>query len=278
MKKPVTLLNPLNLMSNIPDYISEIKEFLVEQGFPESLDATVILGSGLGDFGAEIENAITLPYSEIPNFPQSTVKGHSGSLIVGDVGDKKVMAFSGRFHFYEGYAFQKTILPVHLAHAFNTGKLLISNAAGGINLDFRVGDLMVIEDIITQNMDMKAAPSSKRWQLNLYQIADRVQEIASEVGVDTKRGTYLYVKGPNYETKAEIKAFRMLGGDAVGMSTAPELMEAARLGVKSAAVSLITNAAAGVTDQKLDHAEVKEAAEMKKAEFAKLVKGLVEEL
>lgn len=262
---------------SLPNYISTITTFLKTKGFPSSLDAVVILGSGLGDFGDEITNKTVIPYAEIPEFPQSTVKGHSGALILGNIEEKTVLAFSGRFHFYEGYAFQKTVLPVHLAHAFNTEKLIISNAAGGINLDFRVGDLMVIEDIITQNMDLKSAPSSGTWSLDLYPVADKVQEIAHKVGVDTKRGTYLYVKGPNYETKAEINAYRMLGGDAVGMSTAPELMEAAKLGIKSTAVSLITNAAAGVTDQKLDHAEVKEAAEKKKTEFAMLVKGLIKE-
>ncbi len=263
---------------HLPDYIISIKDFLLKQGIPNQVDAVVILGSGLGDFGNEIEDQLAIPYSKIPGFPQSTVAGHSGSLIFGKVKERTTLAFSGRFHFYEGYTFQKTVLPVHIAHTLNAEKLLISNAAGGINLDFRVGDLMVIEDIITQNIDLKASSSSKKWQLNLYPIADKVQEIASQAGVTTKRGTYLYVKGPNYETPAEIKAFRMLGGDAVGMSTAPELIEASKLGIKSAAVSLITNAAAGVTDQKLDHAEVKEAAEMKKREFADLVKGLVEEL
>lgn len=261
----------------LPNYITTIKSYLQDKGFPNSLNAVVILGSGLGDFGNEIENKTVIPYSDIPEFPQSTVQGHSGALILGEIDGKSVLAFSGRFHFYEGYAFQKTVLPVHLAYAFNAEKLIVSNAAGGINLKFRVGDLMIIEDIITQNMDLKSSPSSKTWSLDLNPIADRVKEIANNIGVATKRGTYLYVKGPNYETKAEIKAFRMLGGDAVGMSTAPELMEAAKLGIKSAAVSLITNAAAGVTDQKLDHAEVKEAAEQKKSEFAELVKGLIRE-
>ncbi len=262
---------------SLPEPISEIQRFLLERGLPERFDAAVILGSGLGDFGEQINGRVSIPYTDIPDFPQSTVAGHSGSLLFGTVEGHNTLAFSGRFHFYEGHPFDRTVLPVQLAKAFGVEKLIISNAAGGINLDFRVGDLMVIEDIIRQNM-MLSSPSSGRWQLNLYPVADRVQEIAAEAGVETKRGTYLYVKGPNYETKAEIHAFRKMGGDAVGMSTAPELMEAARLGVKAVAVSLITNAAAGVTDQKLDHAEVKEAAEMKKTEFAKLVKGLIRKL
>lgn len=262
---------------SLPDYIANIKTFLIKEGLPDHIDSSVILGSGLGDFGNEIEHAITIPYSTIPGFPQSTVEGHSGSLIFGLIEGNTVLAFSGRFHFYEGHPFERTVLPVQLAKAFTVNKLIISNAAGGINLDFRVGDLMVIEDILRKNM-MLSAPAPEPWKLDLYPVADRVQEIANSIGVKTKRGVYLYVKGPNYETKAEIRSFRKMGGDAVGMSTVPELMEAARIGVKAAAISLITNAAAGVTDQKLDHAEVKEAAEMKKNEFAKLVKGLIEEL
>lgn len=260
---------------SLPDHISEIKRFLVARGLPEGIDAAVILGSGLGDFGYQIQDRVSVSYGDIPHFPQPTVVGHSGALLFGTVEGKKTLAFSGRFHFYEGHSFERTVLPVQLAKAFDVQKLIISNAAGGINLKFQVGDLMVIEDIIRQNM-MLSRPSSNRWQLNLYPVADRIQEIAKEAGIKTRRGTYLYVKGPNYETKSEIRAFRKMGGDAVGMSTAPELMEASRLKVKAAAISLITNAAAGVTNQKLDHAEVKEAAEMKKAEFARLVKALIQ--
>ncbi len=136
---------------------------------------------------------------------------------------------------------------------------------------------MIIDNIIRQNM-MVSDPSPCWWNYNLYEYSDRVKEIADELNIPVKRGNYLYAKGPNYETKAEIEAFRKLGGDAVGMSTAPELSEAAKLQLKATAISLITNAAAGVTDQKLDHAEVKEAADMKKDVFAKLVIGLIEQL
>ena len=136
---------------------------------------------------------------------------------------------------------------------------------------------MIIDNIIRQNK-MLAPASPHRWDYSLYSYADSTARIAKKAGITTKRGSYLYVTGPNYETKAEIHAFRKLGGDAVGMSTAPELMEAARLNLKTVAISLITNAAAGVTDQKLDHAEVKEAAELKKEEFATLVKQLIIEL
>lgn len=262
---------------SLPEYVTAIKEFLAGKGLPAKVDAAVILGSGLGDFGNELKNSTTISYRSIPGFPQSTVTGHSGALIFGEVEGRITLAFSGRFHFYEGHSFDRTVLPVQLAKALNADKLIISNAAGGINLNFRVGDLMIIRDIVRLNM-MLSLPCPEPWGLDLYPVTRRVQEIADSLGIKTYTGNYLYVKGPNYETKAEIRAFRLLGGDAVGMSTAPELIEAARIGLKTAAVSLITNAAAGVTGQKLDHDEVKDAAESKKQEFAALVKGLIREL
>lgn len=261
---------------SLPEYISTIKDFLTEHGFPTKIDATVILGSGLGGFGDEIQNSDSIPYSDIPSFPQSTVEGHSGSLIFGEVDGKTVLAFSGRFHHYEGHDFSKTVLPVQLAAAFDVDKLIISNAAGGINLRYHVGDLMIIDSIIKQ-YTMVSEPAKNTWSSSFEEYAQEVKAIARDLNIETQMGTYLFVKGPNYESKAEIKAFRNLGGDAVGMSTAPELIEAAKLGVKTAAVSLITNAAAGVTGEKLDHAEVKEAADKKKDVFAKLVKGLIRE-
>lgn len=259
---------------SLPDYITEIKNFLIKKGLPEKIDSAVILGSGLGSFGDHIENPISIPYSDIPSFPDSTVIGHSGALIFGIVEGYSVLAFSGRFHHYEGHPFQKTVLPVQLSKAFEVDKLIISNAAGGINLRFKVGDLMIIDSIIKQFF-MISEPSEKNWSYDLESSAAKVKEIASGLGIDTQVGTYLFAKGPSYESKAEIRAFRYMDGDAVGMSTAPELAEAGRLGLKAAAISLITNAAAGVVNQKLDHAEVKEAADQKKEVFARLVKGLI---
>ncbi len=262
---------------SLPKYIHTIKAFLLDEGLPDKIDAAVILGSGLGSFGDEIENPEIIPYSSIPHFPQSTVEGHSGALIFGNIGNKTVLAFSGRFHFYEGYGFDKTVLPVQLASAFGVEKLIISNAAGGINLSFQVGDLMIIDSILSP---AKELPGLKESGINesLKSNAQQVNQIAKGLHIPIKQGSYLYVTGPNYETKSEIHAFRFLGGDAVGMSTAPELIEAARLNTKAVAISLITNAAAGVTGEKLDHNEVKDAAEMKKDVFAELVKGLIEGL
>lgn len=258
----------------LPEIIHRSKEFLLQLNYPSKIDAAVILGSGLGGFGEEIQNPNIISYADIPGFPVSTVAGHSGSLILGEIKNQVVLAFSGRFHHYEGHDFSKTVLPVQLARAFRADKLIISNAAGGINLRYRVGDLMIIDNIIRQNMKI-TAPATRLWRSQLEKDAVKVKEIARNLEIETQMGTYLYVKGPNYESKAEIHAFRKMGGDAVGMSTAPELIEAGRLNLKTAAISLITNAAAGVTKDKLDHAEVKRAGEKKKEEFGKLVKGLI---
>lgn len=261
---------------SLPEHITEIKDFLTNAGLPDIIDSAVILGSGLGSFGDHIEDPISISYTDIPSFPDSTVIGHSGSLIFGSVEGHSVLAFSGRFHHYEGHPFSKTVLPIQLSKAFEVDKLIISNAAGGINLRYKVGDLMIIDSIIKQFF-MISEPAAENWSYDMEESAAKVKEIASDLGIDTQMGTYLFAKGPSYESKAEIRAFRYMGGDAVGMSTAPELAEAGRLGLRAAAVSLITNAAAGVVDQKLDHAEVKEAADQKKEVFAKLVKGLIRE-
>lgn len=262
---------------SLPESVNRIYDHLRELGVPDKVDASIILGSGLGGFRDHIRDPLIIPYADIPELPVSTVIGHEGSLIFGTVDQKKVLAFAGRFHFYEGYGIDKVIIPVQLAAAFGTSKLIISNAAGGINLDYRVGDLMVIEHILRLNR-ICGMPSSAPWHYDLYPWALRTREIAADLGIDTHIGNYLYVSGPNYETKAEIQAFRKLGGDAVGMSTAPELMEASRLGLKAAAISLITNAAAGVTNQKLDHDEVKEAATQSGNRFSSLVKALIASL
>jgi len=262
---------------SIPDYIHQIKEYLVENEFPPQVDSVVILGSGLGDFSSSISESHSVPYSQIPIFPETSVQGHSGELYCGKIAGKHIIAFSGRFHHYEGHDFKTTALPIHLAKAFDAKNIVISNAAGAINTTFNIGDLMVIDDVLRLFQKISPFPSEP-FRYNLYSIADRVRKIAAEIGLDVQRGTYLYVKGPNYETKAEIRAFRILGADVVGMSTAPELIEASRLNIPAAAVSLITNMAAGVEAGKLDHSEVKKAAEQRKEDFARLVTEIISRL
>jgi purine-nucleoside phosphorylase len=258
----------------LPDSIHSIKSFLINHGFAETVEATIILGSGLGDFTKVIENPVSVSYSDIPNFPQTSVQGHTGELISGTVAGKKVIAFSGRFHRYEGHPYSRTVLPVHLAKSFNAQKLIISNAAGAINTRFKVGDLMVIDDVFRLFKKVSATPSEP-FRYNHAGTAERVREIAAAIGLEVQRGTYLFAQGPSYETKSEIRAFRILGGDVVGMSTLPELIEAARLNLPAAAISMVTNMAAGVIAGKLDHKHVKAAAESRKDDFARFVTELI---
>lgn len=261
----------------LPASVYQIKETLLQNGFPETVDSVVILGSGLGGFTSVIENPISVPYNNIPGFPVTSVQGHSGELYFGSVSGKAVIAFSGRFHHYEGYEFSKTVLPVHIAKVFDANKIIVSNAAGAINTNFKVGDLMVIDDVFRFFQIVSPAPSPP-FRYNLYPVADKVRKIAASIQLDVQRGTYLYMKGPNYETKAEIRAFRRLGVDVVGMSTAPELMEASKLKIPAAAISLVTNMAAGVLKGKLDHSEVEEAAVGRKDDFAALVSEIIKKL
>lgn len=261
----------------LPDSVYQIKEYLTKNNFPETVDSVVILGSGLGGFTSIIENPVSVPYRNIPGFPVTSVQGHSGELYFGTVSGKPIIAFSGRFHHYEGFEFLKTVLPVHIAKIFEAKKLIVSNAAGAINTNFNVGDLMVIDDVFRFFQIVSPAPHSP-FRYNLYPVAEKVRKIAASIRLDVQRGTYLYMKGPNYETKAEIRAFRRLGADVVGMSTAPELMEASKLNIPAAAISLVTNMAAGVLKGKLDHSEVEEAAESRKDDFAALVSEIIKKL
>jgi purine-nucleoside phosphorylase len=259
----------------LPDFTDEIIHYLKQKELPSNIEAAIILGSGLGTFTDHIENPSLVPYEDIPGMPVSSVEGHDGKLIIGKINDYPIIAFSGRFHHYEGFSFEQTATPVYISKALDVNKLIISNAAGAINTSFSVGDLMVIEDVIRNNLSI-APRGYKQHRYLHHQHADKVRKLAASIELAIQRGTYMYVTGPNYETKAEIRAFRTMGADAVGMSTATELFEAARLGIKSTAISLITNMSTGVTSDKLNHEEVKAAADARKEDFAKLVKVLIQ--
>jgi purine-nucleoside phosphorylase len=262
---------------SVPDFTDDIVGFLAKQDIPADIEAAVILGSGLDEFTNHITNPLAIPYDDIIGMPTSSVQGHAGMLIFGQVNSHNVMAFSGRFHYYEGFSFEQTATPVYLAKTLEAKKLIISNAAGAINTSFSVGDLMVIEDVIRGNLSI-SPQGHQQHRYTHHKYVDQVHKLAAELGLVTQQGTYMYVTGPNYETKAEIRSFRMMGADAVGMSTAPELFEAARLRLKSVAVSLISNMAAGVTKGKINHDEVKAAADSYKENFANLVKALIAKL
>lgn len=238
-------------------------------------DCSIILGSGLGMFTGVLENSVVVPYSEIPGFPETSVVGHDGAVHFGMIGSKKVLAWAGRFHHYEGHAFARTILPVQVANALGSQSMLVTNAAGGINERFRVGDLMLIDDIITLLVSVNPhnQPLNRRYAND--KIVNEVTRLATRAGIPVTRGCYLFAKGPSYESKAEIRAFRTLGADAVGMSTAAELYEAIRLNMTCLGISLITNLATGVSKKKLDHSDIKEAANQSEKDFITLISRII---
>ncbi|HAC15879.1 MAG TPA: purine-nucleoside phosphorylase [Bacteroidetes bacterium] len=258
--------------------MNELKKFLIHRGFNEKVDCTIILGSGLGGFTTHVDNAISVDYSDIPGFPKVTVEGHGGELIQGTVNGKKVLVFSGRFHHYEGHPFDKTLIPVQISALFSSKTLIVSNAAGGINPRFSVGDLMLIDDMMRVGFAIQplGKPFQSRYE-NTREIETAIR-VANELQITVKRGTYMYVKGPVYETKAEIRAYRLMGADAVGMSTMPELLLANELGIRTLGISLITNLATGLSKNKLEHAEIKDVADSRKNEFATLVCELISQL
>lgn len=247
----------------------------------------IILGSGLGVLSDDIEDKIVIKYNEIPNFPVSTVEGHAGELIIGKIGEKEIIAMNGRFHYYEGYDLKETTFPVRVFKLLGIEKLIITNAAGGVNVNFNAGDFMVINDYLSF-----FAESVLRGQ-NISEFGDRfpdvsetfdkklsrkLKEVIKEKTGVAQEGVYAYMKGPTFETPAEIRALRLLGADAVGMSTVPEAVIAHHCGIKNVAVSCITNMAAGVLDEKLSYDDVKNTAERVKVQFKEIIKEYINKI
>jgi purine-nucleoside phosphorylase len=261
------------------DYIKKHVDFTPEIG--------LILGSGLGVMGEEVENKIIINYSDIPNFPISTVEGHKSRFIFGTLNNKKVAVMQGRFHFYEGYKMQEVVFPVWVMKALGISKLIVTNAAGGVNKSFTPGDLMLIKDHINfagtnplmgkniEEFGPRFPDMSNAFDKELIDVA---RKCADKNGIAVQTGVYMMFTGPNYETPAEIRMSRVLGGDAVGMSTVPEVMAANHCGMKVLGVSCITNMAAGILDQPLNHQEVMDTAEKVKTKFVTLVKEIVQNI
>lgn len=244
----------------------------------------LILGSGLGVLADEIENPVKIPYGIIPEFPVSTVEGHAGQLVLGELGGKKVVAMQGRFHFYEGYSMDKVTFPVRVMKMLGVEKLIVTNAAGGVNKSFEAGDLMLITDHINNTgtnpligpNDGRFGPRfpdmSEAYSRDMQAVA---KNIAGKLNISLKEGVYVGNSGPAYETPAEVRLARVLGGDAVGMSTVPEVIVARHCGMKVLGISCITNMAAGILDQPLSHEEVIETTEKVKGSFLSFVKEIV---
>jgi purine-nucleoside phosphorylase len=244
----------------------------------------LILGSGLGVLGDELEDAVTIPYEDIPHFPVSTVEGHAGELILGKLQGRNVVLMRGRFHMYEGYEPELTALPVRVMKALGISTLLVTNAAGGVNLDYMPGNLMLISDHINlTGRNPLAGPNDNALGVrfpdmsNAYsrRLRDIAKQSASELGLSIQEGVYVGLLGPNYETPAEIRMLRTLGVDAVGMSTVSEVIVARHSGIEVLGISCISNMAAGILDQPLSHKEVMETTELVKEQFLSLVMSII---
>lgn len=247
----------------------------------------LILGSGLGVLGEEVENATKIPYENIPNFPVSTVEGHAGQLVFGTINGVEVVVMQGRFHYYEGYSFEKVTFPIRVMKELGVEKLIVTNAAGGVNTEFKPGDLMIINDHINNfgtnpligpndsKLGVRFPDMSTAYCKDLRALA---KEVADSLSIDVKEGVYVGNTGPTYETPAEVRMLRVIGGDAVGMSTVPEVIVANHAGLKCLGISCISNMAAGILDQPLHHEEVIETTEKVKADFLKLVKEVVKRM
>lgn len=229
----------------------------------------IVLGSGLGDFTREIKIVAEIPYGEIPGFPVSTVKGHSGKLIFGELNGRQVVAMAGRFHCYEGYDAQEIVFPIRVMKMLGVTHLLLSNAAGGVNRDFRVGDLMVINDHISQfvpnpligkNIDELGTRFPDMTEPYSQDLIMKAKGIAAAHSIRIKEGVYVCVTGPTFETHAEYKMIDNIGGDAVGMSTVQEVIAAVHMGIKCFAVSVITDLGIREEETPITHEEVLEAA------------------
>jgi len=265
--------------------IHETTEFLKSRGMINP-DAGIILGTGLGELTAKIQNRIEIDYKSIPNFPVSTVEGHAGKLIYGDFGKKKIVAMKGRFHYYEGYEAEQVALPVRVLKYLGIKSLLLSNAAGGVNPDFQIGDIMIITDhinllpnpLIGHNDDRIGARFPDMGETYDRYLVKKALLIAKENGIRVHKGVYLSTSGPTFETPAEYKYFRIIGADAVGMSTTPEVIVARHMNLPCFAVSVITDLGVEGKIEYTTHESVQNEAIKTESRMTTIMSGLISSL
>ncbi len=264
------------------DYIAIARQ--IEDKGIKDIDIAMVLGSGLGFLADEVQGK-NLDYSKIKGFPRPTVEGHGGKMVLSNINGKNVLFFQGRFHYYEGYSMKEVVIFPRIAKLLGGKLYLVTNAAGGINPDFKPGDLMVIEDhlnlmgtnpLIGKNYDMFGPRFPDMTEAYNPEMRKLMFEIGDKLGIELKSGVYAALTGPSYETPAEIKMLQTLGADAVGMSTVPEVIAARHSGLKVVGVSCITNLAAGVSKNPLSHEEVLETTEKVKYHFGKLILKFLE--
>jgi purine-nucleoside phosphorylase len=268
-------------MSNNLYYLHKEIVDSVRAQIPFEPEICIVLGSGLGDFAEKIGTICSIATSSLPGYPISTVQGHNGYLHFSEYSGKKLLIVQGRIHIYEGYSISRCILPVHIAYHLNCRKILLTNAAGGINKSFIPGDLMLATSLIGINIKKELTNliglatiemKNKFLDFPSQEINSHIRQAAAEEKIPIREGVYWMTKGPSYETPAEIRMIGNFGGDAVGMSTVHEAVYGASIGMNVGSVSCITNFAAGLSGQKLSHSEVMETAEHVKIDFERLVK------
>lgn len=255
--------------------------------FPEAPQTAIILGTGLGGLVDHIQERVEIPYQQIPNFPVSTVEGHQGKLIFGRLGNKNILAMQGRFHYYEGYSMKQVTFPIRVMKELGVKYLLVSNAAGGMNPNFQVGDLMVITDHINlfpehplrgkndPQLGVRFPNMSDAYSKGLIQ---KVLQIARDNHIPLQQGVYVGTQGPTYETPAEYKYFRTIGGDAVGMSTVPEVIVARHSGMEVFAVSVITDLGVEGIVETASHENVQKAASQVESRMTLIMKNLIDQI
>lgn len=257
-------------------YINEINNFNPEYG--------VILGSGLGSFTEDITVEFILPYNRIPNFPVSTVQGHKGALVFGTIGDKKVVAMQGRFHFYEGYSMKEVTFPVRVMKYLGITKLIVSNASGGVNPNYKIGEIVIIKDHINctpehplrgLNDDRFGPRFVNMSEPYSRKMIKKAKEIALDLNIEVKDGIYLGLQGPSFETLAEYKMVKILGADCVGMSTVPEVIVARHMNLETFGISVITDIGDEDNIDTISHDEVLEAAQKAEPKVRSLIKELI---
>lgn len=271
------------------DMLNEINEAIqfIHSKYTFTPQAGIVLGSGLGSFTNEIEVECEIPYHDIPHFPVSTVKGHSGKLIFGSLSGKKVVAMAGRFHYYEGHSSCEVVFPIRVLKFLGIQTLFISNAAGGINPALKVGDLMIIRDhislftvnpLIGKNEEVFGERFPDMSEPYRYSLIKSAKQIAEKNNIDIKEGVYMGVTGPTFETRAEYKMLHILGGDAVGMSTVQEVIAAVHLGLPVFAMSVITDVGIREEENKITHEEVLQAANDAEPRLTLIFKELIARL
>ncbi len=277
----------------------------IRSKYAQDIKVALVLGSGLGAFADEVENKVVIPYDEIPHFQKSTVEGHAGQLVLGEVAGVPVAVQQGRFHFYEGYKMSKVIFPVRVFGVLGIKSLILTNAAGGVDTDYKQGSLMLIRDHINlmgvnplrgkndERFGVRFPDMTEVYSLEYQDIAiavakemaaEKAKEIEERTGKKQdaerilRRGVYCGLSGPTYETPSEIRMIRLFGGDAVGMSTVPEAIAARQQGIKVMGISCITNLAAGISDEVINHEEVMETGAKVAHTFKELLKRIIPKL